>query len=705
MSNNFTDRINGVLSSLAIKAPCLYATTANITLSGLGTRAGGPWASSLTAGDRILVMNQTDATKNGIYNADSSDWERASDFDGNRDVTQGTRVPVVNEAGLTGVMYEVTTANPITIGTSSIGFSNSQGDGSGQMVTATGGTRARSMADREADRVNVSDSTGVDLTGASYSTTGFIAALLRATTSAIGYSGTLTTYSQKKVFLPRGLLKCASAITADTAQALNWVTIEGDDTIIAADAGVTVFGGVGYNVKFKGIQFHGGACAVSIKTANSDANMIVFEDCAFIGQTSSQVRSDATSQSSIVKFTRCKFYTPTTSGDWKILDMQTGDEVIIEDCWMYARNDSGNAPIQMGSAKLVMRGAKGVPLTALTYWIRCGAGSLLVDSSTRFGGEIAVENIVHMYTNSVALGGSATFLRISDSHVFCTGAVVKFFGIPNQVVIENNDGFIDTDAFFIDGTVPTADLNRIGASNFEFRVGGNVQKMIAYPDYKQGNGKATQGLCYAHKAMRPSFSSPPRTADVIINSQGFTGGFGASYLGTCTQDTAVTDAYSTPAVKFTASANDQTCTRTHTTFLNGVAAGTYTLVVGVSNLVDLALKLTITISNSVEEFVIGRGDHTLCIPFYYDGTSPQTMTFDGALPNTGSVQLNRMTLYRGHHYTDNYLVTVAGETSAPASGQWYIGDRCVRVPAVGSPKAWVNTASGTPGTFTSEGNL
>lgn len=119
MSSNLTDRINGVLSSLAAKAPCLYATTANITLSGLGTRAGGPWASALTAGNRILVMNQTDATENGIYDADSSDWSRSKDFDGNRDVVQGTRVPVA-----LGPTYELITPNPITIDTSNLDFND-----------------------------------------------------------------------------------------------------------------------------------------------------------------------------------------------------------------------------------------------------------------------------------------------------------------------------------------------------------------------------------------------------------------------------------------------------------------------------------------------------------------------------------------------------------------------------------------------------
>ena len=45
-------------------------------------------------------------------------------------------------------------------------------------------------------------------------------------------------------------------------------------------------------------------------------------------------------------------------------------------------------------------------------------------------------------------------------------------------------------------------------------------------------------------------------------------------------------------------------------------------------------------------------------------------------------------------------------TSAPASGSYIIGDRCVNsAPAVGQPKAWTCTVTGSPGTWVSEGNL
>lgn len=50
------------------------------------------------------------------------------------------------------------------------------------------------------------------------------------------------------------------------------------------------------------------------------------------------------------------------------------------------------------------------------------------------------------------------------------------------------------------------------------------------------------------------------------------------------------------------------------------------------------------------------------------------------------------------------MITYAN--AAPTTGTWAVGDRVVRAtPVVGQPKAWVCTVAGTPGTWTSEGNL
>ena len=88
--NETQDRFNGVVASLAIKAPCKAVASANILLEGEQTVD----TIAVVAGDRVLVIAQTDPVDNGIYNVRTSKWERAADFDGNRDVAKGTIVNV-----------------------------------------------------------------------------------------------------------------------------------------------------------------------------------------------------------------------------------------------------------------------------------------------------------------------------------------------------------------------------------------------------------------------------------------------------------------------------------------------------------------------------------------------------------------------------------------------------------------------------------
>lgn len=118
MGSTVTDRITGLSTSVAIKAPVKAITQSNVNLYGLEVQAGGSWTESLTAGDRVLVKEQADAKENGVYTAFSTGWRRASDFNGYRDVVKGTSVPLES----TGDRYRVITDNPIIIGTSEINF-------------------------------------------------------------------------------------------------------------------------------------------------------------------------------------------------------------------------------------------------------------------------------------------------------------------------------------------------------------------------------------------------------------------------------------------------------------------------------------------------------------------------------------------------------------------------------------------------------
>jgi len=108
---------------LAIKQPCRLASTANVAFV-----AGAPQGLLAIDGvvtvvnDRVLLKNQADATQNGIWVAATGNWVRAPDYDGIRDVAQGTIVLIL--AGTqAGQIWENTTANPINPGSSTMTFS------------------------------------------------------------------------------------------------------------------------------------------------------------------------------------------------------------------------------------------------------------------------------------------------------------------------------------------------------------------------------------------------------------------------------------------------------------------------------------------------------------------------------------------------------------------------------------------------------
>lgn len=111
-----TDRLGGAKGSLAWKAPCRVATTANITLSGTQTID----SIAVVAEDRVLVKDQTAGADNGIYVVKSSAWVRAKDFNGNQEVVRGTRIYVTDGTAGQGEYTVLNTSSPVVIGTDTL---------------------------------------------------------------------------------------------------------------------------------------------------------------------------------------------------------------------------------------------------------------------------------------------------------------------------------------------------------------------------------------------------------------------------------------------------------------------------------------------------------------------------------------------------------------------------------------------------------
>lgn len=110
MPSTTTDRLDGLTTSVAVKAPCVVASTGNLTLSSTQTIDGY----NASTGERVLVKDQTTATENGIYGVRAGTWAREGDCDGARDLVKGTMVFVS-----TGSTVNVNFARNFTFGSTS----------------------------------------------------------------------------------------------------------------------------------------------------------------------------------------------------------------------------------------------------------------------------------------------------------------------------------------------------------------------------------------------------------------------------------------------------------------------------------------------------------------------------------------------------------------------------------------------------------
>jgi len=170
---------------------------------------------SLAAGDRVLVKDQASGSANGIYEATTSSWNRALDFNGSFDAVRGTWLRINEGSTNANKWFVLTTANPITIGTTSLTFSESAmgtdlatllaADSGSSLVgflQAGTGTVGRTSQAKMRDVVSVKDF------GAVGDGTNDDTAEIQAAIDSRTNGGT--------VYFPQGTYKTTSTLTVDT---------------------------------------------------------------------------------------------------------------------------------------------------------------------------------------------------------------------------------------------------------------------------------------------------------------------------------------------------------------------------------------------------------------------------------------------------------------------------------------------------------
>lgn len=117
-TKNYVDTaVQSAAAGIDPKESVVVATTANITLSGTQTIDGV----AVSAGQRVLVKNQTTASANGIYAVSTGAWTRTADaIQGT--LTSGALVLSVGGTTTGGTSWYLQTPDPITVGTTSLTF-------------------------------------------------------------------------------------------------------------------------------------------------------------------------------------------------------------------------------------------------------------------------------------------------------------------------------------------------------------------------------------------------------------------------------------------------------------------------------------------------------------------------------------------------------------------------------------------------------
>jgi hypothetical protein len=135
------------------------ASTANVTISSPGAAIDGV---TLTSGDRVLLKDQSTASQNGIYifNGSASAMTRAADADTSADVTSGMYAFVSEGTANANNGYILITADPITLASTSLSFTQYSGAGQitgGAGLSKTGNTLDVGTASSSRIVVNAND--------------------------------------------------------------------------------------------------------------------------------------------------------------------------------------------------------------------------------------------------------------------------------------------------------------------------------------------------------------------------------------------------------------------------------------------------------------------------------------------------------------------------------------------------------------------
>jgi hypothetical protein len=230
--------VDATANGLDVKTSVRAATTAAGTLASSFENGDTLDGVTLATGDRILIKDQASGSENGIYTVNASGAPtRATDFDGNSEVTAGA-FSFVEEGTLNGdTGWVLSTNGAITVDTTSIAFT--QFSGAGLITAGSGMTKTGNSLDVIGGNGITANANDIAIDIAGSSALNFDGAALDVTIDLSDSTNDVT-----------GTLAIASGGTGQTSF----------DDITAASSKITITGGAGTVI--------GGDATIDVAEAN-----------------------------------------------------------------------------------------------------------------------------------------------------------------------------------------------------------------------------------------------------------------------------------------------------------------------------------------------------------------------------------------------------------------------------------------------------
>lgn len=151
--------VDAFKQGLDFKDSVRVASTANIAIASALINGSTIDSVTVSTGDRVLLKNQTTASQNGIYVVVASGAaSRSNDANSNTDVTSGMYAFVSEGTLNASTGYVLTTPDPITLGTTSLNFT--QFSGTGQIIAGNGLVKSGNTIDAVGTAAGTAPSAG-----------------------------------------------------------------------------------------------------------------------------------------------------------------------------------------------------------------------------------------------------------------------------------------------------------------------------------------------------------------------------------------------------------------------------------------------------------------------------------------------------------------------------------------------------------------